>query len=52
MAQVRLGKGIFIKLDGECFEDFETYPAGAIDTINNRTGTGDCSVGDGTFVPR
>jgi hypothetical protein len=49
---VRLLTGLFVKIDGSVFEDFEVLPAGAITVIPGIVGTSGCALLDGAFLPR
>jgi hypothetical protein len=50
--QVRLGVGIFIKIDGEVIDDFQAMPLGDIEQIPALNGTNGVSFGLGIFLPR
>ena len=49
---VRLLIGTFINVDGKVLEDLEAIAAGTITQVAARTGEGDCSFDNGTFIQR
>lgn len=49
---VRLGRGIFLLIDGKAIDTFEAISAGVITTVPQVNGNAGCVLFEGTFVPR